>query len=324
MPRGAHYHKRVHGARKMAIACAVLGVVIVGAGLAWYSLENDAARQIAAREQPSSQSKEQLASQEVASSSKTASTEAADGSFSKTGAKSISSAKKKAAMVGSSVSSMRSSGSSSGSEPGVDARAVEGDSRKQAIQVARARLDLTKDFRGVFYHGKKPAKYQKYIVLHDTEGDSSPESVVSWWAGNGNLVAAHFVVGKDGHIVQCVPLSRIAHHAGYGDTGHDKEFGVTEDGRDDMAGSTPIGGSYADYGMNAWSIGIEMVHVGGEGSYPGAQLEAVDNLIAYLDAYYGGDAGEIVDHKMWRSSNSDTSMEFANYLKNYQKKRKHA
>ena len=57
-----------------------------------------------------------------------------------------------------------------------------------------------------FDHGPKDAEHQRYIVLHDTEGEGAPESVVSWWASNGNLVAAHFVVGKDGHIVQCVPL----------------------------------------------------------------------------------------------------------------------
>ena len=186
----------------------------------------------------------------------------------------------------------------------------------------RARLDITEDYRPEFDHGPKGAEHQRYIVLHDTEGEGSPESVVSWWASNGNLVAAHFVIGKDGHIVQCVPLDRIAHHAGYGDTGHNEAFGISEDGRDDMAGTTPIGSSFADYGMNAWSVGIELVHVGGSGDYPPEQLEALDVLIAYLDAYYGFES-EITDHKAWRSGNSDTSPEFAGYLANYQDHRTH-
>ena len=109
-------------------------------------------------------------------------------------------------------------------------------------------------------------------MLHDTEGDSGPEDTVAWWAGNGNLVAAHFVVGKDGHIVQCVPLDRIAHHAGYGDTGHNELYGIEEDGRDDMLGTVPIGSNFADYGMNARSVGIEIVHVGGSGPYPEEHL----------------------------------------------------
>ena len=189
-----------------------------------------------------------------------------------------------------------------------------------------AALDITQDMRDEFDHGPKDAEHQRYIVLHDTEGNASPEDTVSWWASNGNLVAAHFVVGTDGHIVQCVPLDRIAHHAGYGDTGHNDEFGISEDGRDDLLGTVPIGSAYADYAMNAWSVGIEMVHVGGSGDYPAAQLEAVDALIAYLDAYYaeqGVEPSTITDHKAWRSHNSDTSAEFASYLANYQDHRTH-
>ena len=186
----------------------------------------------------------------------------------------------------------------------------------------REKLDLVEDYRDEFDHGPKDAEHQRYIVLHDTEGDSDPESVVSWWASNGNLVAAHFVVGKDGHIVQCVPLDRIAHHAGYGDTGHNELYGITEDGRDDMLGSTPLGPSFADYGMNAWSVGIELVHVGGSGDYPVAQLEALDDLIVYIDAYFASES-EIIDHKAWRSGNSDTSAEFAGYLASYQDHRTH-
>lgn len=185
-----------------------------------------------------------------------------------------------------------------------------------------AALDIVQDLRPEFEHGPKGAEHQRYIVLHDTEGDSSPESTVSWWASNGNLVAAHFVVGKDGHIVQCVPLDSIAHHAGYGDTGHNELFGIEEDGRDDMLGSVPIGSSFADYAMNAWSVGIELVHVGGSGDYPAEQLEALDGLIAYIDAYYGFES-QITDHKAWRSGNSDTSEEFATYLANYQDHRTH-
>ena len=193
---------------------------------------------------------------------------------------------------------------------------------EQTAVVQRDALGIVEDYRASFVHGDKPAAYQKYIVLHDTEGESSPESVVDFWDGNGNLVAAHFVVGKDGHIVQCVPLDNITHHAGYGDAGHNDLYGIAEDGRDDMLGSVPIGAWAPDYGMNAWSIGIEMVHVGGTGYYPEEQLEAVDALIAYIDAYYGFESA-IIDHKAWRTGNSDTSPEFATYLANYQDHRTH-
>lgn len=187
----------------------------------------------------------------------------------------------------------------------------------------QAEFSLIEDYRTSFDHGPKDAPFQKYIVLHDTEGEGDAGSVVDYWDGSGAGVAAHFIVNKDGTVVQCVPLDRITHHAGYGDVGHNDLYGITEDGRDDMVGSVPIGDWAPDYGMNAWSIGIEMVHVGGSGNYPEEQLEAVDALIAYIDAYYGFES-EIIDHKAWRSGNSDTSPEFAEYLTNYQDHRTHA
>ena len=183
-------------------------------------------------------------------------------------------------------------------------------------------LDITVDFRDSFVHGEKSAEYQLYIVLHDTEDDATAEAIVDYWDESGKGVAAHFVINKDGSIVQCVPLDKIAHHAGYGDTGHNKLYGVTDESRDDKVGTTPIGDWASDYGMNSYSIGIELVHVGGSGDYPEEQLEALDALIAYLDAYYGFES-DIIDHKAWRSGNSDTSEEFAVYLANYQDHRTH-
>ena len=160
-------------------------------------------------------------------------------------------------------------------------------------------------------------------MLHDTEVDSSAASIVNSWESSGNKVASQFIVNKDGSIVQCVPMDAIAHHAGYGDAGHNSEYGVPEDGRDDKKGTTKAPSkSITDYGMNSYSIGIEIVHVGGQGAYPEAQLEAIDGLIAYIDAYYDSES-TIIDHKMWRSGNSDTSAEFATYLANYRDHRTH-
>ncbi|MCQ2751878.1 MAG: N-acetylmuramoyl-L-alanine amidase [Coriobacteriales bacterium] len=195
--------------------------------------------------------------------------------------------------------------------------------RAQKLAQLESQLNIQKDIRESFNHGPKPAQYQKYIVLHDTEGDGNAKNVIDYWDGNGNLVAAHFVVNKDGSIWQCVEMDNIAHHAGYGNKGHNESFGITEDGRDDMKATVPIGSYCPDYGMNAWSIGIEMVHVGNGNSYPEAQLNALDLLIEYIDTYYGFQS-TITDHKAWREGNSDTSPEFATYLKNYKSIRKHA
>ena len=214
--------------------------------------------------------------------------------------------------------------------PGADASAEqatssasdEGARARADVEALRAELGVVEDYRAAFSHGPKGAAFQRYIVLHDTESNADPQSIVSYWDGAGTGVAAHFVVGTDGTVVQCVPLDEIAHHAGYGDTGHNSLYGLAEDGRDDMAGSSPIGSWASDYGMNAYSVGIEMVHVGGSGPYPEAQLTAVDKLIAYIDAYYGFES-TIIDHKAWRTGNSDTSAEFAAYLANYQSRRAH-
>ena len=191
-----------------------------------------------------------------------------------------------------------------------------------SVEALRSALNITEDYRSSFVHGEKGADCQKYIMLHDTEGENNAASVISGWDNNGKLVAAHFVVNKDGTIWQCVPLDKIAHHAGFGDTGHNASFGVSDESRDDKAGTVSIGSSFADYGMNSYSVGIEMVHVGGSGSYPEEQLVALDGLIAYIDAYFGFES-EITDHKAWRSGNSDTSAEFATYLQNYKTSRHH-
>ncbi len=201
-------------------------------------------------------------------------------------------------------------------------------SEKTSADSLRAALNISENYRSGFIHGDKSAQYQKYIVLHDTEVNNDANAIVSSWDEDGSGVAAHFIINKDGSIVQCVPLDKIAHHAGFGDAGHNNDYGVQEDGRDDMVGSVPIGGSYPDYGMNAYSVGIELVHVGGSGDYSEAQLAALDDLIAYIDAYYQDqgleNGGTIIDHKTWRTTNSDTSAEFAGYLDLYKNTRRHA
>ncbi|MDO4798329.1 MAG: N-acetylmuramoyl-L-alanine amidase [Coriobacteriales bacterium] len=187
----------------------------------------------------------------------------------------------------------------------------------------REELDITELYHDELAHGEKPAECQKYIVLHDTEGGGTAQNVVDYWLSAGKYIAAHFVINKDGSIVQCVPMDQIAHHAGFGNTGHNQEFGVQDESRDDKRGTTPVSEDLADYGMNSYSIGIEMIHDGSTGEeYPAEQLEALDKLIAYIDAYYG-EKSEIIDHKTWRLYNSDCSKEFEEYLHNYQQARTH-
>jgi N-acetylmuramoyl-L-alanine amidase len=71
-------------------------------------------------------------------------------------------------------------------------------------------------------------------------------------------VSAHYVVGKDGVIVQCVPDTEAAWHAGKS----------TYEGRSNV---------------NAFSIGIEICNLGDhKDEYPAAEYAALGKLMAYL------------------------------------------
>jgi N-acetyl-anhydromuramyl-L-alanine amidase AmpD len=207
-------------------------------------------------------------------------------------------------------------GDASAQDPSASDNADTATQSTEDISAASSNITIAEDYRSEFVHGEKPAKYQKYIVLHDTEGLSSPQSVINYWDSNNNLIAAHFIVGTDGGIYQCVPMDKIAHHAGFGDAGHNSLYGVEDESRDDKLGTKLFSKAFPDYGMNSYSVGIELVHVGGGGDYPKAQLDALDSLIAHIDNCYGFQS-KIVAHNDWCSSNSDTSKEFSNYLSNY-------
>lgn len=176
--------------------------------------------------------------------------------------------------------------------------------KKESAESLRKLLGIHEAIYPEFDHGYKGASFQKYIMLHDTEINGSPKNIVDFWLNQREGIATHFVVGKDGSVWQCVGIDRVAWHAGAGN-------------------SAALKATLPNGIMNSYSIGIEMIHVGGEGFYPEAQLYALDRLIAYIDAYYGFES-TIIDHKMWRSTNSDTSPEFARYLANYRSIRRHA
>ena len=190
---------------------------------------------------------------------------------------------------------------------------------RYAGAVSLSDMNVVKMFDSSFNHGIKAKENQKYIMLHDTEMSENAETVVNLWKSSANGVAAHFVIDRNGTIIQAVDLDVIAHHAGYGGPGdYDSRFGVgNNDGKgngDDLVGTQPLSG-YTSYGMNSYSIGIEMCHVNGE-DYPEELLKSLDKVITYIDSYYGTKS-EIIDHKAWRPSNSDTDTKFASYLENY-------
>jgi hypothetical protein len=123
----------------------------------------------------------------------------------------------------------------------------------------------------------------KAIVLHHT---ASATWQPAWWTFAGNTayasipgepekpgVSAHFIIGKDGTIYQCVPLSVRARHA---------------------------------IGMNWSSIGIEFVQEGRSGKdghwmdrqilARTAQANAGLRLVRYLQARFGIKKSDVVGH----------------------------
>jgi N-acetylmuramoyl-L-alanine amidase len=81
-------------------------------------------------------------------------------------------------------------------------------------------------------------KKRRYLVHHYTAGRSY-ESSLAWFKDPTSKVSAHFLVGRDGRVVQMVPLDEPAWHAG-----KDSEW-------------KPRGQLLADKGLNFYAIGIE-------------------------------------------------------------------
>ena len=85
----------------------------------------------------------------------------------------------------------------------------------------------------------------RLIVLHDTAGDLSGDGSISWLSDKKSKVSAHFVVKRNGEIVQLVETNIKTWHAG-------------------------VSSWRGKSNLNDWSIGIEIVN-------PGGPLKALGN-----------------------------------------------
>lgn len=108
------------------------------------------------------------------------------------------------------------------------------------------------------------------IVLHHTGGKSHGAlRAAQWFADPSSEVSAHFVIGGDGHIVQCVSVLCKAWHAGKS----------SYRGRE---------------GVNEFSFGIELAN-NGRDPFPEPQLQALDGLLLELGGTF--DFENIVGHR---------------------------
>jgi N-acetylmuramoyl-L-alanine amidase len=111
------------------------------------------------------------------------------------------------------------------------------------------------------------------IVLHHTASGGTAEDVGVFAQNPANKVSSHYVVGKDGAIVQSVEDEQRAWHAGK------SEF----EGRDNV---------------NDFSIGIEIVNWGnGTDPYPDTQYKALAKLVLYLQDKYDIPWERVIGHK---------------------------
>jgi N-acetylmuramoyl-L-alanine amidase len=112
------------------------------------------------------------------------------------------------------------------------------------------------------------------IVIHDTEtpGIREARTIANWFTNPRSGVSAHFIIGKAGEIVQCVPEIRRAFHAGPSlFRGRQK--------------------------VNDFSLGIELVNAQtGTDPFTEAQYDSLGRLVNYLMARYDVPSDRIVGH----------------------------
>ncbi|MBI3943410.1 MAG: N-acetylmuramoyl-L-alanine amidase [Chloroflexi bacterium] len=109
------------------------------------------------------------------------------------------------------------------------------------------------------------------IVMHSTANQSLPVAI-DWFRRPESQVSSHYLVDKDGTLVQMVTDDKRAWHVG----------------RSEFQG---------DRDLNNVSIGIEMVNNNdGIDSYPQAQIDMVYKLVQYLCFRYQIPADRIVTH----------------------------
>lgn len=116
-----------------------------------------------------------------------------------------------------------------------------------------------------------PNREVKYIVLHAT-ASSTTESAVRWFKDPASKVSAHYVIGKDGSVVQMVDLEHIAWHAG----------------KSECEGFTDI---------NNKSVGIELVNLNdGKDPYTPSQINSALAISEALTRYYSIPVDNVVTH----------------------------
>lgn len=109
-----------------------------------------------------------------------------------------------------------------------------------------------------------------YVMIHHTAQNSLDQTVKTFHNQKVG-VSSHYVIGRDGKIVQMVNDLFRAHHAGAGKWGNDTD-------------------------LNSSSIGIELDNNGTTDPWPDIQIEALLQLLTYLKTTYRIPQGNFIGH----------------------------
>lgn len=109
-----------------------------------------------------------------------------------------------------------------------------------------------------------------FVILHHTAQKSTDQTIRTFTVKGQSEVSAHYVVGRDGKVVQMVNDYLRAHHAGIGRWGNDTD-------------------------LNSSSIGIEIDNDGFE-PYTGAQIQGVLKVLATLKKRYRIPTANFIGH----------------------------
>ena len=127
-------------------------------------------------------------------------------------------------------------------------------------------------------HRSKRSKPISAIVLHYT-GSMNIDGTVGWFRRPESRVSSHYVVGRDGRVVQMVPEEEVAWHAG----------------RSAMRPHLPDGDPHKEPNVNSCSVGIELVGTADSG-FTDRQLASLYALIEMLVARYRIPPERVVGH----------------------------
>lgn len=140
--------------------------------------------------------------------------------------------------------------------------------KEAPVESQLPKIDVTdKEWIGSINFGvRKP----NYVMIHHTAQDSLAQTVKTFHSARAG-VSSHYVIGRDGKIVQMVNDLYRAHHAGLGRWGNDTD-------------------------LNSSSIGIELDNNGVSDPWPDAQIDALIKLLAYLKETYKIPQGNFIGH----------------------------